>query len=140
MDHIPVLAEEELYAGKICAALSRQHPRDLFDIQKLFERQGLTDEIRQAFVVYLVCSPRPIHELLQPNLITLKNIYENEFVSMTDTPVSLGSLFDAREKLIKIISQNLSNNEKDFILSVKQGQPDYSLMPFEHLEDLASKH
>ena len=30
--NIPVVAEEELYAGKICAALSRQHPRDFFDI------------------------------------------------------------------------------------------------------------
>ena len=30
---IPILAEEELFAGKICAALSRQHPRDFFDIQ-----------------------------------------------------------------------------------------------------------
>lgn len=27
-----ILSENELYAGKICAALDRQHPRDLFDI------------------------------------------------------------------------------------------------------------
>jgi predicted nucleotidyltransferase component of viral defense system len=133
---VPILAEEELFAGKICAALSRQHPRDFFDIQQLFEKQGITDGIRQAFVIYLVCSPKPIHELLRPNLIVLKNIYENEFVNMTEAPVSLGSLLDTREILIKTINQDLSNNEKDFIFSMKKGDPDYSLMPFDHLDDL----
>ena len=32
----------DLYAGKICAALDRQHPRDLFDIKLLFEHEGIT--------------------------------------------------------------------------------------------------
>lgn len=27
-----LLSFEDLYAGKLCAALDRQHPRDLFDI------------------------------------------------------------------------------------------------------------
>ncbi len=133
---IPILSEEEIYAGKICAALSRQHPRDFFDIKELLENQGITDKIRQAFIVYLVCSPRPIHELLQPNLIVLKNIYENEFVNMTEKPVSLEALLDVRETLIKKINQGLLNNEKDFILSIKQGKPNYSLMPFDHLDVL----
>lgn len=133
---IPVLAEEELFAGKICAALSRQHPRDFFDIQVLLEQQGLTAAILQAFVIYLVCSPRPIHELLQPNVIILKNVYENEFVNMTESPTSLESLLHTREMLIKYVNQDLSDSEKDFIVSVKKGEPDYSLMPFDHLDKL----
>jgi predicted nucleotidyltransferase component of viral defense system len=52
---MPVLAIEDLYGGKICAALDRQHPRDLFDIFLLLENEGITDAIRKAFVVYL-CS------------------------------------------------------------------------------------
>ena len=28
----PILARDELYAGKLVAALDRQHPRDLFDV------------------------------------------------------------------------------------------------------------
>ena len=32
---IAVVSFEDLYAGKICAALDRQHPRDLFDIKQL---------------------------------------------------------------------------------------------------------
>jgi len=133
---IPVLSEEELFAGKICAALSRQHPRDFFDIQVLLENQGITDGIRQAFVIYLLCSPRPIHELLRPNLIALNNIFENEFINMTEKPVSLETLLNTREELIKVINQMLSSSEREFIMSVKKGDPDYSLMPFDNLEDL----
>jgi predicted nucleotidyltransferase component of viral defense system len=32
----------DLYAGKLCAALDRQHPRDLFDVKFLFENEGFT--------------------------------------------------------------------------------------------------
>ena len=38
---IPVLSFADLYGGKICAALDRQHPRDLFDIKLLSEAGGL---------------------------------------------------------------------------------------------------
>jgi predicted nucleotidyltransferase component of viral defense system len=34
---IQVLSFADLYAGKICAALDRQHPRDLFDVKLLLE-------------------------------------------------------------------------------------------------------
>lgn len=33
----PILAPDELYAGKFVAALDRQHPRDLFDVWQLYE-------------------------------------------------------------------------------------------------------
>ena len=136
VNSIPVLNEAELYAGKICAALSRQHPRDFFDVKKLFEAQGLTKEIRQAFVVYLVCSPRPISELLRPNQINLKNTYETEFVNMTDEPVSLEELMFVRDKLIKTVNQDLTGNEKEFLLSLKNGTPNYTLLPFNNLASL----
>lgn len=132
--NIPVLSEAELYAGKICAALSRQHPRDLFDIKELLAKTGISDVMRQAFVVYVACSPRPIHELLQPNLIDLRNVYENEFVNMTEKEISLESLLEAREQLINTINNDLSMNERNFLLSIKNGSPDYSLLPFSNIE------
>src|SRR5690606_13056130 len=49
-----VVSDAELYGGKICAALDRQHPRDLFDVQQLLDSGGLTDEIRQGFLVSLL--------------------------------------------------------------------------------------
>ncbi|WP_375398456.1 nucleotidyl transferase AbiEii/AbiGii toxin family protein [uncultured Sphingomonas sp.] len=58
-----VVAFEDLYAGKVCAALDRQHPRDLFDVQLLYENEGLTDDLFRTFLVYAACSKRPLHEL-----------------------------------------------------------------------------
>lgn len=133
---IPVISKEELYAGKICAALSRQHPRDFFDLYELFKNEGITEGIRKAFVVYLVCSPRPIHELLNPNLIDISHLYQNEFVNMTDQGVTLDQLLNTREKLIKTIKNQLNTNEKEFIISIKEGAPKYNLMPFNDLDKL----
>jgi len=42
------LSLADLYAGKLCAALDRQHPRDLFDVKLLLDNEGMTDEIRKA--------------------------------------------------------------------------------------------
>ena len=60
------------------------------------------------------------------------------FVNMAETPISLKTLLIARKKLIKIISKTLSNNEKNFILSVKKGSPNYSLMLFDNLKSLSA--
>ena len=38
---ISVISKGELYGGKICAALDRQHPRDLFDVHYLLDDEGL---------------------------------------------------------------------------------------------------
>ena len=64
---IRTLSLAELYGGKLCAALDRQHPRDLFDVHGLFQAEGITDEIRRAFVIFLASHDRPMSELLNPN-------------------------------------------------------------------------
>ncbi len=43
----------DLYAGKIVAALDRQHPRDHFDVRDLLANEGIDDALRKAFIVYL---------------------------------------------------------------------------------------
>ena len=48
---VRALSLADLYGGKICAALDRQHPRDLYDVRLLLENEGFTPEIRRAFVV-----------------------------------------------------------------------------------------
>ncbi len=62
---VPVLATEELYGGKLVAALDRQHPRDLFDVQLMlkardyFARQcvvALLDSLAHAEVPSLYFS------------------------------------------------------------------------------------
>ena len=68
---VRTLASAEIYGGKICAALDRQHPRDLFDIKLLLDDEGLTDAIRKSFIVHLVSHDRPMAELLDPNFADL---------------------------------------------------------------------
>lgn len=38
-----VVSFEDLFGGKLHAALDRQHPRDLYDVKLLYENEGLTD-------------------------------------------------------------------------------------------------
>ena len=74
---------EDLYGGKICAALDRQHPRDLFDIKLLFDNEGITDGIRKAFIVYLLSHDRPMEEILNPGLKDISQVFQQEFSGMT---------------------------------------------------------
>jgi predicted nucleotidyltransferase component of viral defense system len=46
-----VVSFADLYAGKMMAALDRQHPRDLFDIRDLLPNEGVDDDLRKAFLV-----------------------------------------------------------------------------------------
>jgi hypothetical protein len=125
-----------LYGGKICAALDRQHPRDLFDIKLLIENEGLADETRRAFIVYLISHPRPMAELLSPNLLDIESTFNNEFIGMTRVTVALDDLLAARQYLLTWIHQTLTHDERRFILSVKNGQPDWSLSPFPDIDKL----
>lgn len=130
------LSVADLYGGKLCAALDRQHPRDLFDVKILLENDGITDEIRKAFVVYLASHDRPMNELLDPVRKDIRRIYENEFAGMTVGEVKYDDLLAARETLIGILKKALTNDEKTFLLSLKEGQPKWSLMELEGIEKL----
>jgi len=126
----------DLYGGKLCAALDRQHPRDLFDIKVLMENEGITDEVRSAFVVYLASHDRPMSELLEPNRKDFRQVYEHEFAGMTMEAVEYDELVAAREKLIETIKKTMTENEKRFLLSVKQGEPCWELLPMPGIDQL----
>ncbi|MBS0350171.1 MAG: nucleotidyl transferase AbiEii/AbiGii toxin family protein [Proteobacteria bacterium] len=133
---VPIVSIPDLYAGKICAALDRQHPRDLFDIHLLYQHEGLTDEIRSAFVVYLASADRPIHELLSPNWHDQADLFTNAFQGMTRIPIKYDELVVTRSRLLHDILIQLTEKEKQFLLSLKMGKPDYTLMPYPHLDQL----
>ena len=44
---INVVPFGQLYGGKICAALDRQHPRDLFDVKYLLNSEGYTEKVKE---------------------------------------------------------------------------------------------
>lgn len=133
---IPVVSLEDVYGGKLVAALDRQHPRDLFDVMQLFEHEGITPGIRRAFVVYLVSSSRPIHEVLFPSLRDIQHDYTNNFKGMTTEPVPLDALLAARERVVRELQQGLDANERRFLLSLVASTPDWSLLGIAHLEHL----
>ena len=130
------LAVADLYGGKLCAALDRQHPRDIFDVKVLFENEGVTDDIRAAFVVYLASHDRPMNELLDPARKDFRQAYEREFAGMVAERVEYEELVGVRERLIETVRSTLTENEKRFLLSVKQGQPDWQLMPVAGIDQL----
>ncbi len=131
-----VVALPDLYAGKICASLDRQHPRDFYDVKYLLDQEGFTDDIRQALIIYLISHPRPLAELLNPVLKDFKQLYEGEFVQMEQETVSLEELELTREQLIRLVNESLTEKEKRFLLSFKNKLPDWSLLKLQGVKYL----
>jgi predicted nucleotidyltransferase component of viral defense system len=133
---VQTLSLADLYGGKICAALDRQHPRDLFDVQMLLANEGLTPEIRKAFLVYLISHNRPMAEVLQPNRLPIETAFAGEFLGMSRLPVTCQELVAVRERLIDLLHQELSMEERLFLLSVKSCKPDWKLLGLTSVEHL----
>jgi predicted nucleotidyltransferase component of viral defense system len=136
---IQSLSTEDLYGGKICAALDRQHPRDLYDVYFLMKNEGLTEKVRQAFIVYLLSHNRPISELLDPQLKdNLEEVYQETFEGMTFKPFTLDDLIETWKLLIQKIKRELTDNEKKFILSIKKKAPEWDLFPIDGIQNLTA--
>ena len=123
-----VVSFADLYAGKICAALDRQHPRDLFDVKKFLDNEGIDELLRKALLVYMISNPRPIAELLRPNFKNISGFYDGEFKTMAKQEVSRAELESARVQLVDNIHSLLTLQERQFLLSFKRLQPDWSLL------------
>jgi hypothetical protein len=133
---LPVVSTEDLYGGKLVAALDRQHPRDFFDVMDLFRHGGITPEIRRSFVAYLASHNHPIHEVLFPQLRDISGDYERTFKGMTAEPVELRALLSARDRLVAELQEGLDAAEREFLLSIARNEPDWSLLGIEHIEHL----
>lgn len=133
---IQVVSFGDLYAGKLVAALDRQHPRDLFDVRDLMAHEGIDDALRRAFIVYLLSHNRPMNEIVAPNLKDIANEFEHGFEGMTDQPVSLEELLDARDALIRGLIGEMSNEHRRFLISFEKGEPDWTLLGLEGISDL----
>lgn len=113
----------QLYGGKITAALSRQHPRDLFDCK--YMEIDTFDEVKDGFLLCLLGSDKPIVESLQPNTVDQSEALENQFEGMTDIPFSYADYKESRENLIELVNGNLNRTDKEFLLSFETGMPDW---------------
>jgi len=133
---LPVASLEDLYGGKLVAALDRQQPRDLFDVMQLFLHEGITPGIRRSFVAYLACHNRPIHEVLSPALRDISGEYDNAFRGMTVEPVALEALLSTRKRMVAELLAGLDAGEREFLLSLARNEPNWKLLDIEHLEQL----
>lgn len=133
---IKVVSMAELYGGKICAAIDRQHPRDVFDVKQLLEKEGFTDEIWEGFKIGLISHYKPISELLSPVLKDQKSAFDNQFAGMSTVDFSYEDYEVTRGKLICIIGERLTEQDKKFIVSFESGEPDWKLFPIPVLKDL----
>lgn len=131
-----VVAFPDLYAGKLVAALDRQHPRDLFDVHQLYRFEGVSDELFRTFLVYVASSNRPPHELLQPTRLDISTAFHAEFEGMTTESVSLTELLAAREQLVQDIQGRLDGPALDFLLTLHDGDPDFGSIGLPHAVEL----
>jgi hypothetical protein len=109
----------QLYGGKIAAALSRQHPRDLFDVK--YMKLPLS-ETREGLLFCLLGSDRPICESFAPNLIDQRDTIVNQFDGMTDIPFTYEDFEVTRSKLIADVNDLFTDNDKDFLLSFERAK------------------
>jgi len=133
---VPVVSLPDLYGGKLCAALDRQHPRDLFDVALLLEDSGLNRSLFEGFMVYLLSHPRPMHEVLSPRWKPLEQVYAAEFAGMTTIEMPLARLEAVRRELPGRLGAWLSSDDVRFLLSFKRGDPDWSLFPLPGIDRL----
>lgn len=133
---IQIVSNAELYGGKICAALDRQHPRDLFDVYLLFQESGFNEDVKNGFIEALVSHMRTMHEVLQPHLLDQRSAFEKQFQGMSDIAFTYEDFEATREKLVKAVNSSLSETDRSFLLSFKRGNPDWNLFPIPRLNEM----
>jgi hypothetical protein len=118
------------------AALDRQHPRDLFDVRDLLANEGIGNDLRKAFIVYLLSHNRPFADVLAPARLDVAAEFARGFAALTDTPVSLDELLQAREDLIRAMVGSMPPNHRRFLMTVKRGDPEWTLLDLPGAEAL----
>jgi predicted nucleotidyltransferase component of viral defense system len=119
---------EDQYAGKFCAALDRQHPRDLFDVKLFFKNHAITEKLKKAFLIYLISGNRPIHEMIRPKLVDQRRLFVDQFQGMASLETTYEELEEARQKLIDELDNALTESDRDFLCSFKKGSPKWELL------------
>ncbi len=127
---VRTVSQKQLWGGKIIAALDRQHPRDLFDIRNMINGIGYSMEIKEGFIFFLLCSKRPMQELLNPHPIDQSAVFESQFKGMTDNSFGIHEFENTRELLIKMINESLTDEDKGFLLTFSKGEPDWTKIDY----------
>ena len=132
-----VLDFNDLYSGKLAAALTRQNPRDLFDVGILLDEGRFDVALWRTFLVYLTASPKPAWELLEPGEPRdLANAFRTVFEGMTAEPTSVAALLDNRTRMLARIAALMDTASREFLVSVEREAPDFNLIGLPQAADL----
>lgn len=130
---IEVSPMADLYGGKLCAALGRQHPRDLFDVKLLLEATGVERDVFDGFITYALCHSRPIAEIFAPNWRNISEGFYNELYGMAKQAITAKELADVPFQMLKALKANFTPRDHHFIMSFKSGKPDWEYAPNERI-------
>ena len=118
----------DAYAGKICAALDRQHVRDLFDIRQLLLCNGIGRNLFKTFLVYLISSNRPIADLIDPKMKEISLPQMDDLNEMIVGSVSSDDLRDSRAELVNTLHSSLTSRDREFLISLKRNTLHLTIM------------
>lgn len=102
----------------------------------MLREEGLTREIFEGFLVYLISHRRPMGELLAPRWKPLAGVFQAEFAGMTREQVTLEQLESTRLDLLVAIRQQFNEQDAAFLLSLKRGKPDWELLALTGIDQL----
>lgn len=120
-----IVSWSQLYGGKIAAALSRQHPRDLFDCRDITPEEFNT--VKDGFMLCLLGSDKPIVESLNPNPIDQREALDKQFEGMTDERFSYDDYQKSRNNLIAVVNNGLTEADKTLLVSFEDGAPEWDM-------------
>jgi len=132
------LHTNDLYGGKLCAALDRQNPRDFFDLYFFLKHNSYTRDLHETFMVYLLSSKRPISDLISPNKQDMRPTYDKLFAGMTTLNVDCPMLEETRDQIFALIKDSFTEKDKEFLMSFKNGEPIWDLFPIKNAQDFPS--
>lgn len=88
------------------AALDLKHPRDLFDMTRLLENEGINHELRKTIITNLVSYDRFRYLPVNPVLLDLTTDFKQNLNSINKAPIELSTLPNKRQQLITNITYN----------------------------------
>ena len=78
---------------------------------------------------------RPVHEMLNPNYQNQQQQFESQFQGMTLVPFTYDDFEVTREQLISEINAALYEEDRQLLMGLTAGEPDWSLYPIAGLEN-----
>ena len=131
-----VLSREELYGGKFCAALDRQHPRDLFDVAQFFGGGGTVEDVKGGFLTLALGHNRPLHEILAPNMLDQSETFASQFAGMSDIPFTYDEHVAMFRRLVADINASLTREDRERLIAFTALEADADVFGIPGLEKL----